>query len=71
MRNEKVWHAKGRKDRNQVVDAHDVFVRKSDDYHDQTVMGTVLDAVLEIICHDDYRLKIKNSSFEQFVLLYS
>ena len=45
--------------------------KKNDDYHEQSITGTVLDAVLEIINHDDYRLKTKNPIFEQFIRLYS
>ncbi len=45
--------------------------KKEHDYHEQTITGTVLDAVLEIICHDDFKLKIKNPIFEQFVKQYS
>jgi len=45
--------------------------KKEHDYHEQTTTGTVLDAVLEIICHDDYKLKTKNPIFDQFVEKYS
>ena len=41
------------------------------DYHEQTTTGSVLDAVLEIICHDDFKLKTRNPIFEQFVQQYS
>lgn len=45
--------------------------KKEHEYHEQTTTASVLDAVLEIICHDDYKLHTKNPIFEQFVEQYS
>jgi hypothetical protein len=45
--------------------------KKEHEYHEQTTTASVLDAVLEIICHDDYKLHTKNPIFEQFVQQYS
>ncbi len=44
---------------------------KKDNYHNQTDCGSVLDAVLEIINHDDYKLKRKNGYFEEIVARYT
>lgn len=42
-----------------------------DNYHYQTEFGTVLDVVLDIINHDDYKLHRKNPLFEEIVESYS
>jgi hypothetical protein len=44
---------------------------EEDNYHHQTDCMTVLDAVLEIMCHDDYKLHRKSSNFEELLAKYS
>ena len=44
---------------------------KKDKYHVQTTSAGVFEALLEIICHDDYKLNIRSSFFEEFVRAYS
>lgn len=38
--------------------------KKEHEYHEQTTTASVLDAVLEIICHNDYKLHRKNPIFD-------
>ena len=45
--------------------------KKSDNYHSQADFGTVLDAVLEIINHDDFKLNRKNGYFEEVAARFS
>ena len=39
--------------------------RKKENYHFQTDCGSVLDAVLEIINHDDHKLHHRSGDFEE------
>ena len=45
--------------------------RKDDNYHYQIDCMTVLDAVLEIMCHDDYKLHRRSSHFEETLQRFS
>ncbi len=42
-----------------------------DNYHFQTDCGSVLDAVLEIINHDDYKLHNRSGLFEEVLKQYT
>jgi len=44
---------------------------EEDNYHFQTDCGSVLDAVLDIINHDDYKLHRRSSYFEEVAARYS
>lgn len=44
--------------------------KKSHKYHFQTDTMSVLDAVLEIVNHDDYKLHRKGTFFEELVATY-
>ena len=44
---------------------------RDDDYHSQADFGTVLDSVLEIINHDEYKLRRKTGYFEEVVKRFS
>ena len=44
---------------------------ESDEYHYQTSTISVLDAVLEIVNHDDYKLHRKGTFFEELVEKYA
>ncbi len=44
---------------------------EEDNYHIQTSCGTVLDAVLDIINHDDYKLHRRSSYFEEVAARFS
>lgn len=44
--------------------------REKDNYHHQTYTKDVLDAVLEIVNHDDYKLHRKGTFFEELVEKY-
>ena len=43
---------------------------KEDEYHHQIDTMCVLDAVLEIVCHDDYKLHRKGTFFEELLEKY-
>ena len=42
-----------------------------DNYHYQIEFGTVLDVVLDIINHDDYKLHRRNTLFEEVIEQYT